>query len=303
MNSEPAPPKPETKPSPEAPASRPPFPFSIVLCVWLLVAFTVTMLTFILPETFASTARLRVERDQTDVAGISAPKTDVAYDPYFIQTEFEIIRSELVLGMVINDLKLHSEWSNRYHRQLKRAECLAILKRQIEIKPFRSTSIIEITAFGPKPEEAAQIANAIAEAYRNYRFERRTELLKGGIKALAAVYNDNEAKIRAVRAEMTQLARDQANQDSNRLDEAKRSLEDLQRLDHEVSAKMDGARTDLSLPASSMVTIVDIATPNPKPIRPNKPFIIALGILAGGLAGLLLAGFAYAMRRRVVWRM
>ena len=125
----------------------------------------------------------------------------------------------------------------------------------------------------------------------------------GGIKALTETYNENEAKIRAVRGGMAELSRDQASQNTNQLDEAKRSLEELQRLGHEISAKIDGAKTDLSLPASNMAAIVDRAISNPKPVRPNKPFIIALGIFAGGLAGLLLAGVVYMMRRRVVWRL
>ena len=35
------------------------------------------------------------------------------YDPYFIQTESELIRSEAVLGKVIKDLNLNEAWGKK----------------------------------------------------------------------------------------------------------------------------------------------------------------------------------------------
>src|SRR2546427_4448267 len=79
---------------------------TVILAVFLLVVITATLVTFILPESFSSTARIKIERDQSDISGvISDPRMAGGYDPYFIQTEFEVIQSELILGKVIKDLK------------------------------------------------------------------------------------------------------------------------------------------------------------------------------------------------------
>src|SRR6201987_2803685 len=73
---------------------------TVILAVFLLVVITATLVTFILPESFSSTARIKIERDQSDITGFTERGGMGAYDPYFIQTEFEVIQSELILGKV-----------------------------------------------------------------------------------------------------------------------------------------------------------------------------------------------------------
>src|SRR5262252_9447872 len=72
---------------------------TVILAVFLLVVITATLVTFVLPEQFSSTARIKVNRDQADISGLANPNFPMSpYDPYFIQTEFEVIRSEVVLS-------------------------------------------------------------------------------------------------------------------------------------------------------------------------------------------------------------
>src|ERR1700746_3544497 len=83
---------------------------TVILAVFLLVVITATLVTFILPELFASSARIKVEHDQSDISGINDRGMMGGYDPYFIQTEFELIQSEVILDPVIEGLKLRKEW-------------------------------------------------------------------------------------------------------------------------------------------------------------------------------------------------
>src|SRR5207302_9329303 len=71
---------------------------TVILAVFLLVVITATLVTFILPESFSSTAKIKIERDAPDVPGIAGGIQMNNYDPYFIQTELEVIQSEVVLG-------------------------------------------------------------------------------------------------------------------------------------------------------------------------------------------------------------
>src|SRR5438876_7936363 len=71
---------------------------TVILAVFLLVVITATLVTFILPESFSSTARIKVERQQSDIPEIAGRMPAGGYDPYFIQTESEVIQSELILG-------------------------------------------------------------------------------------------------------------------------------------------------------------------------------------------------------------
>src|SRR3954470_4420406 len=75
---------------------------TVILAVFLLVVITATLVTFMYPESFSSVARIRVQRDHSDIANVGESQMGIGYDPYFIQTEFEIIQSELVLTNVIN---------------------------------------------------------------------------------------------------------------------------------------------------------------------------------------------------------
>jgi hypothetical protein len=61
-------------------------------------------------------------------------------------------------------------------------------------------------------------------------------------------------------------------------------------------AKLAAEKTDLKLPAASMVQILDRAVPGLRPVRPNKPLNIILGVLVGGLGGLFLATLVYILK-------
>src|SRR5579863_7042722 len=89
---------------------------TVILAVFLLVVITATIVTFILPEAYSSKARIKVERDVTDVAGVDGtPSVRGVYDPYFIQTEFEVIQSEKILDKVIERLNLNEVWQKKYN--------------------------------------------------------------------------------------------------------------------------------------------------------------------------------------------
>jgi len=172
---------------------------TVILAVFLLVVITATLVTFILPESFSSTARIKVERDQSDIATLSGQQSIGIYDPYFIQTEFEVIQSEVVLGKVIEAMNLNERWGKKYNggQKFTTTETMVLLKRQIDLRPVRNTSLIEIRVFSENPEEASQLANKISLAYQEYRLEQRLKFGKAGIKSLEDRFNEYEDTVRA----------------------------------------------------------------------------------------------------------
>jgi polysaccharide biosynthesis transport protein len=83
-----------------------------------------------------------------------------------------------------------------------------MLERRLALDPVRNTKLIEITVFDEDKNMAANIANAIVEAYRDYRQNLRTEQTQRGIKALQNQYQDDEAKIDATQQKVDQLRSD-----------------------------------------------------------------------------------------------
>lgn len=187
---------------------------AIIITVFLITFTIATVVTFILPESYSSTARIKIEPDTiADIQGVSAGPGDATwapYDPYFIQTAFEIIQDQVVLNKVIAKLDLNVEWGKRYNGgvPMQTQMTMTMLKRRLALDPVRNTKLIEITVYDEDKTMAANIANAIVEAYRDYRLSLRTEQTQRGIKALQDQYEEDEAKIDAAQQKVDQLRSD-----------------------------------------------------------------------------------------------
>src|SRR5678815_409796 len=75
---------------------------TVILAVFLLVTITTTVVTFIRPKTYASTVRMKVEKDAPDVALMGDRQYAGGYDPYWMQTEFETIESKSILYQAVS---------------------------------------------------------------------------------------------------------------------------------------------------------------------------------------------------------
>ena len=181
---------------------------TIILAVFLLVVITATLVTFILPESYSSSTRIKIERDQSDISGFAERGGGIqSYDPYFIQTEFELIQSEVILGKVIDDLDLSTVWGKKYANgeRLKLSETITLLKGRIDLRPVRNTSLIEIRVYSEKADEAAKIANSVAESYKTHRLAQRTLLSRGGIKALEERFLEQQEKVKKAQQRVDKL--------------------------------------------------------------------------------------------------
>jgi len=180
----------------------------VILAVFLLVVLTTTAIIFILPQSLSSTVRLAVEKDVSDIAPLMFQQNSSQYDPFFIQTEFEKIRSKTVLHKVITNLKLNQKWAERYNNgvPLKTADTFEYLLRKIDVRQTRNTSLIEIRVYSDAKDqpamEAAEIANEIAEVYRTTRLALRQEMSRRGIEVLKKELEQNIEKVKAAEAQV-----------------------------------------------------------------------------------------------------
>jgi len=154
---------------------------------------------------YESQARIKLERDQTDIAFATDPRMGGAsYDPYFIQNEFETIKSDKVLGKVVADLHLQKEWA-KGGQTLSTNQAIALLKEKLDLKPERNTSFVDIGVKSDKPQEAAELANAIARAYQSHRLEIRRKLSLGGIQGLEERWKEQEEKVHEAQKQVDKL--------------------------------------------------------------------------------------------------
>jgi capsular exopolysaccharide synthesis family protein len=171
---------------------------AVIISVFLLVSMTATLVTlFYLQESYSARARIKIQQDRPDRPGVQGESVAAGYDPFFIQTEFEIIQSELVLDKVITNLDLNGKWTDKYHRnaKLQTPESRRMLQGMIELRPVRNTSLIDISVFSDDKDEAPVIANAVAQVYASYRNDLWTNQLSTAIRAFTDAMSKQDEKV------------------------------------------------------------------------------------------------------------
>ena len=267
--------------------------FTVFTVVFLLVLMTSVVVTFIIPESYASTARIKVENDQ--------PTT--GYDPYFIQTQFEIMQSQVVLDPVIDKLNLNVEWGKKYNNgeTLKTTETMEILKQRMRLAPVRNTTLVSIMVYSDDKKEAAQIANAVAESYRDYRIKFRVEAKAKAGEPMQKQYQQEGERIQQVRADMDSLRQQfkigsevsaNPSPEEKLYWEKKMNLEQLLASHRLLNAKIVIDTIDAQIPQTSMVQVIDRAEPGNAPVKPNKTLNITFGIFAGIILASVAGGVA-----------
>jgi Mg-chelatase subunit ChlD/uncharacterized protein involved in exopolysaccharide biosynthesis len=163
------------------------------------------------------TARISVEKDTSDIMPLMGLPNSSQYDPYFIQTEFEKIRSRKVLYRVIEKLNLNETWARKHAsgEKLKTEETFQLLSKKIDVRPVKNSSLIEIKVTSNKPDEAARIANTIAEVYRDSRMELRNQKAVAGKKILEEKLVEQDKELAGAREELQRVERESNSQQAD----------------------------------------------------------------------------------------
>jgi capsular polysaccharide biosynthesis protein len=116
-----------------------------------LLPISVTLIVFILPETFASTARI----------------VPAVTEPAALAIEMEKLQSRPVLYEVIANLNLTRSWAEKMKvDSLTTDLAFRLLNGLVTVRQARNTHIFEVMVLSEDKKEAATIANEIVEVYR-----------------------------------------------------------------------------------------------------------------------------------------
>jgi chain length determinant protein EpsF len=137
-------------------------------------------ITFLLPQRFVATVSLVVDTKSTDpVTGALMP---VPLLPSYVATQVDVIASHNVALKVVDKLKLAQliEVREQFHMATGGAgsvrDWLADqLLQQIDVRPSRESSVININYAASNPISAAQLANAFADAYIQASLELKVD--------------------------------------------------------------------------------------------------------------------------------
>lgn len=193
---------------------------SALLVLGLLMMATGLGLYLFAGRYFVATNTIRIERVGTPETPLPATPGPVTFDPDMIVTEIRI-RHLGVLHAVVQQLGLANRWSgDDGTTPLTDAEAVTRLSNQLELRrKFRSSPLIDISARSADAEEAATIANAVAEAYRESRFNESMKPSRRGLLVLKENLQQQSDQVSRLQTDVDEL-RTRVNIDPTFSDEA-----------------------------------------------------------------------------------
>ncbi len=150
------------------------------------------------------TVRLKVEKDTPDIQLLGYAGGNQTYDPYFLQNEFEVIKSRKILDRAIKEL-------NAQRGQADTAvspEAYKQLADKVTVTQEGKSSVLSIQVADKDPAQAARIANAIAKAYSDYRNSTRVAQNERGVAVLKERLKELDLQIAAKKVKVEELARE-----------------------------------------------------------------------------------------------
>ena len=264
----------------------------VVIVVTTMLSICVgIVITRAMPRVYAATALIQIKRETvtTDAFGGQVSR----YDPYFLKTQFEIMRSTPVIEEVVRELNLNEVLGRAYgYYERMNAEAsfertVNLVKGKISMDIFRDTDLVAITVKLDRPNDkpgqaamlAADIANQIARSFMSWD-ARKTKMAKeGGL-----------VKLRQEMDVQDRLITEQEQKVADALEEHKATamtdLEILKAHRGTIVGRINEERIRIELPKEATQIIQPAKLIGEAvPVSPNVALNIMLSILAGLIIG------------------
>jgi len=139
--------------------------------------------SLVFPKKYTATSSVVVDVKQDPV---SAMAFQSMVPPTLIATQIDIIQSERVARRVVRNLKLaenpqiRQQWENDRSSDGPDIETwlVTLFQKDLDVKPSRESSVINVAYSGRDPRYAAGVANAFVQAYLETSLELRTDPAK-----------------------------------------------------------------------------------------------------------------------------
>jgi capsular polysaccharide biosynthesis protein len=261
----------------------------LILCLPVFVVGTYIYSPF-LPREYFSHVSLEESSDFYD--GVQA----------FAVKQFQILQSKEIIYPVIDELHLIDKWTTNGQKLPKEQVYFKISKMMV-LKEILGTNLIEIGIWSHDPQEAADIANAIALQHQKRRIESERPLIVQGLAELKEEVEKQRIKVERAGEKLTEIRErdhivDAETSDSNQL-AGNQSAAEKQSPDY-IKAKSYRLEQKRILEQAesfyetkkietdqSTVKILEKAEPSVVPGRPNVPLIMLIGSGIGFLFAII----------------
>jgi capsular exopolysaccharide synthesis family protein len=188
--------------------------FPLIILVFLLVVITAGVVTYFMPKQYTSTVAMQIKQNDTYLQVFNERAGGQGFDPRFLTTQFEIIQRKEILYPVIESLALDSKWKKLYGINGKEQTYFK-LRKTIDVREIRNTELIQISVTSPERQEAADIANRIAEEYQRRRVEEQQRSVSRSLVQLQEEVAKQRRKVDELREEAQRIRIENNIQDLN----------------------------------------------------------------------------------------
>lgn len=156
----------------------------LILLTFLLVLIGALVVSYLLPQKYYSKVIVEVKETTPALAVFGGPGFNFdGVDARFTQTQFEILQHKEVLYPVVRELNLQQKWSTD-NAPVDVNVAYNKLRYMMELKEMRNTNLIEIGMWSEDKEEAAELANSVADAYEDRRVAYYMQIKSGALRQL-----------------------------------------------------------------------------------------------------------------------
>jgi polysaccharide biosynthesis transport protein len=184
----------------------------VILAVALLTIVTGTAYTLMMPKKFTATTQLEVREDAMDVDPFYERQVSrLGYNPFFLMTQEKIMKSRPVLTEVIRNLNLQKIWGvelNEDKSPVPPELALQILMRSLRVEQDRDTTLMNISVTSEDNKRAAEIANEVANVYRDRRLFAKRREIQRAIDAMSNEVRKQQERVEEAEAELEKIRQD-----------------------------------------------------------------------------------------------
>ncbi len=164
----------------------------LIFLSFVLVFAVAAIVTYIMPRKYRGRVEMVIERNVVDVR-VQGHEMELASTmaDSFLKTQFEIITKRKTLDRVVENLDLMKRW-NLPTKQMAAGRLTGNIDAQSSIK----SDFITIEYFDEDAKLAADIANSIAESYRETRLEVDNKRTDNAVEQLTAQITAKEQQTR-----------------------------------------------------------------------------------------------------------
>ncbi len=180
--------------------------YGIILLTLLLVFMTAAVITYVMPRKFESEATIQVMPRAAGTLPLGPNLGGEAYSPNkmtanFFGTEYEMIKSSNSLAKVVDKLGLVDRWT------VDKETAIKMLKGIVNTQNIRGTDLIAIRVRHVNKDDARDVAQEVASAYKDYRAEIEGRDSKKALDELNKAVRDQEDKVEERRKLLVEIVR------------------------------------------------------------------------------------------------